>query len=136
MAELYQRHAGSVLAFAHRRLHDAGQAKDVAEAVFVDLWRQPGAFGPARGSLRSDLVTHAYWECLRLQGVPRRRHLHLMTAAHPCSTGNESVAIDLACLGGLTSAEIAAVMALPEEAALVHIRRGLRRLGEEGTSRQ
>lgn len=51
MAELYDRYSGVVYAVALRVLGDTGAAEDVLQEVFLQLWRNPGAFDSARGSL-------------------------------------------------------------------------------------
>jgi RNA polymerase sigma-70 factor (ECF subfamily) len=51
MAELYDRYSSIVYAVALRVLGDTGAAEDVLQDVFLQLWRNPGAFDSARGSL-------------------------------------------------------------------------------------
>jgi RNA polymerase sigma-70 factor, ECF subfamily len=51
VAQLYDRYSAVVYAVALRVLGDAGAAEDVLQEVFLQLWRNPGAFDAARGSL-------------------------------------------------------------------------------------
>jgi RNA polymerase sigma-70 factor (ECF subfamily) len=51
MAELYDRYSSIVYAVALRVLGDTGKAEDVLQEVFLQLWKNPGAFDSARGSL-------------------------------------------------------------------------------------
>ncbi len=51
LAELYDRYSSVVYAVALRVLGDTGAAEDVLQEVFLQLWRNPGAFDAARGSL-------------------------------------------------------------------------------------
>ena len=51
MAELYDRYSSVVYAVALRVLGDTMAAEDVLQEVFLQLWRNPGAFDAARGSL-------------------------------------------------------------------------------------
>jgi RNA polymerase sigma-70 factor, ECF subfamily len=51
MAELYDRYSSVVYAVALRVLGDTGAAEDVLQEIFLQLWRNPGAFDSARGSL-------------------------------------------------------------------------------------
>lgn len=51
MAELYDRYSPVVYAVALRVLGETGAAEDVLQEVFLQLWRNPGAFDAARGSL-------------------------------------------------------------------------------------
>src|ERR1700690_2635133 len=56
MAQLYDRYSSVVYAVALRVLGDTGAAEDVLQDVFLQLWRKPGAFDAARGSLGSWLA--------------------------------------------------------------------------------
>jgi RNA polymerase sigma-70 factor (ECF subfamily) len=51
LAELYDRYSSVVYAVALRVLGDTGAAEDILQDVFLQLWRNPGAFDSARGSL-------------------------------------------------------------------------------------
>src|SRR5436305_10037072 len=51
----YDEHAPAVYAAAYRVLGDAARAQDVAQDVFLSLWRNPARFDPARGELGSYL---------------------------------------------------------------------------------
>ena len=56
MADVYDRYSSMVYAVALRVLGDTGAAEDVLQEVFLQLWRKPGAFDAARGSLGSWLA--------------------------------------------------------------------------------
>lgn len=51
MAQLYDRYSSVVYAVALRVLGDAGAAEDVLQEIFMQLWRNPGAFDASRGNL-------------------------------------------------------------------------------------
>jgi RNA polymerase sigma-70 factor (ECF subfamily) len=51
MTDLYDRYSSLVYSVALRVLADTGQAEDVLQEVFLQLWRNPGAFDAARGRL-------------------------------------------------------------------------------------
>jgi len=51
IAQLYDRYSSVVYAVALRVLGDTGAAEDVLQEVFLQLWRNPGAFDAARGNL-------------------------------------------------------------------------------------
>jgi RNA polymerase sigma-70 factor (ECF subfamily) len=59
MAELYDRYSGIVYAVALRILGDTGAAEDALQEIFLQLWRNPGAFDAARGSLGAWLAVIA-----------------------------------------------------------------------------
>ena len=57
LADLYQRHAETARAVAHRLLYDQAEAEDVVQDVFLTLWRRPNHFDPHRGTGRAWLLT-------------------------------------------------------------------------------
>jgi RNA polymerase sigma-70 factor (ECF subfamily) len=59
MEDLFRRYSGAVYSVALRVLHDSGQAEDVLQEVFLQLWRTPAAFVQQRGSLGGWLVVIA-----------------------------------------------------------------------------
>jgi len=59
MAALFDRYSGIVYSVAMRVLKDTGQAEDVMQDVFIQLWKKPGTFVSGRGSLGGWLVVVA-----------------------------------------------------------------------------
>jgi len=59
MEEIFRRYSGAVYSVALRVLHDRGQAEDVLQEVFLQLWRHPLVFVQQRGSLGGWLVVVA-----------------------------------------------------------------------------
>jgi RNA polymerase sigma-70 factor (ECF subfamily) len=59
MEALFRRYSGPVYSVALRVLHDSGQAEDVMQEVFLQLWRNSTAFVEERGSLGAWLVVIA-----------------------------------------------------------------------------
>ena len=59
MASLFDRYSGMVYSVALRVLKDAGQAEDVMQDIFIQIWKKPGAFVSGRGSLGAWLVVVA-----------------------------------------------------------------------------
>jgi RNA polymerase sigma-70 factor (ECF subfamily) len=51
MAALYDRYSPVVYSVALRVLGETGAAEDVQQDVFMQLWRNPGAFDSSRGNL-------------------------------------------------------------------------------------
>jgi DNA-directed RNA polymerase specialized sigma24 family protein len=60
LGEIYRRHGGAVWSVARRVCHSDEQAETVCQAVFTELWSDPGRFDPSRGGLRSCLVAEAH----------------------------------------------------------------------------
>jgi RNA polymerase sigma-70 factor (ECF subfamily) len=59
MAALFDRYGTMVYSVAFRVLRDAGEAEDVMQEIFVQVWKNPGAFVSGRGSLAGWLVVVA-----------------------------------------------------------------------------
>ena len=59
LESIFRRFSGPVYSVALRVLHDTGQAEDVMQEIFLQLWRAPQAFVQGRGSLGAWLVVVA-----------------------------------------------------------------------------
>jgi RNA polymerase sigma-70 factor (ECF subfamily) len=59
MATLYDRYSSIVYSVALRVLGNTGAAEDVQQDVFMQLWRNPGAFDASRGNLGAWLAVIA-----------------------------------------------------------------------------
>lgn len=151
LAELYRRHGGVVWGVARRVCNDRTLAEDVTQIVFVDLWRRPNRFDPARGRLRPWLVAQAHAravDAVRSESARQRRHEHEGTYAAPPAPDVESAAhvaalshdvrlavgqlaaeerdaIVLAYFGGHSYRETAALLGAPEGTVKSRIRRGM-----------
>jgi RNA polymerase sigma-70 factor, ECF subfamily len=154
LAEVYRRYGGAVLALARRLLHDRALAEDVTQEVFVRLWRNPIAFDPERGSLRSYLFAQTHGRSVDLiraeQARRSREERSARLARHEADevdreawllfagaqaraaleslNHDERVAIELAYFGGRTYRQVAADLGEPEGTIKSRIRTGLARL--------
>jgi RNA polymerase sigma-70 factor (ECF subfamily) len=59
MTELFERYGGMVYSVALRVLNDQGQAEDVMQEIFFQVWRNPDSFVSGRGSLGAWLAVMA-----------------------------------------------------------------------------
>jgi len=59
MAVLYDRYSSIVYSVALRVLRDTGAAEDVLQDIFMQLWRNPGAFDASRGNISAWLAVIA-----------------------------------------------------------------------------
>jgi RNA polymerase sigma-70 factor, ECF subfamily len=59
LSDVFRRYSGAVYSVALRVLHDTGQAEDIVQEIFLQLWRKPDAFVAGRGSLGAWLVVVA-----------------------------------------------------------------------------
>lgn len=80
MEDLFRRYSGAVYSVALRVLHDSGQAEDVLQEVFLQLWRNPAAFVQQRGSLGGWLVV-----------VARNRAIDLLRRRKPSDSVDDVV---------------------------------------------
>jgi len=148
------------VASAQRVLRDWAAAEDVAQDVFIALWRKPSAFDPRRGSLRSYVSLMARSRALdrwrtrqaheaavdRAAAEGRVRHEHAESAAAPVIRrdssrrvlgaldglpGEQREAVLLAFGGGLTAQEIAQAVDVPLGTAKSRVRLGLQKARAE-----
>lgn len=153
LADAYRSHGPAVRDVAGR-ICGAGLAEDVAQDVFVNLWRRPAVFDARHGSLRSFLLMQARSRSIDLvRGVSarERRELRWSGAERPSGMHDdvdppagilgddvraallvlsvpERAAIVLAYFGGLTYREVAVLLDEPEGTVKSRIRSGLRRM--------
>jgi RNA polymerase sigma factor (sigma-70 family) len=154
LAEVYDAYGSVVFGVALHVTRDRGAAEDIAQDVFVDLWRRPERFDPQRGRLRG-------WLCMiaRRRGIDwvrrtRTQQSLRLIAADPAPAGFEDEvlastahkqvrkaiadlptphreAIVLAYYQGLSYREVAKALSIPEGTAKSRLRSALHRIGEQ-----
>jgi RNA polymerase sigma-70 factor (ECF subfamily) len=155
LAEVVDTYGPFVLGMARRVLADAGLSEEVAQDVFVALWRRPGAFDPARGSLQAFLMgvsRNKAIDVVRREETRRRARDELIKEQENPSTGTPATeaiderhrvmsalaqlttpqkeAVVLAYYGGRTYREVAEELGIPEGTAKTRLRDGLAKLRE------
>lgn len=80
MADLFDRYGGMIFSVAMRVLRDAGNAEDVVQEVFIQLWENPRMFQAGRGSLGAWLLV-----------VARNRAVDLLRRRRPTDSVDEVV---------------------------------------------
>ena len=157
LAEVFDALAHSVYGSALRVLGDNSAAQDVVQDVFVELWRHPGRYDPAAGTLRtylSVLARHRAVDLVRseLRRVARQERSYRLTPASlMADVGDEVLAaetaglvrsavrllpasqrqvIELAYFAGLTCREVAQAVGIPEGTAKSRLRLALAKLEE------
>ncbi|MCL4818010.1 MAG: sigma-70 family RNA polymerase sigma factor [Vicinamibacteria bacterium] len=151
LAELYDRHAGLVLALCLRILRDRAEAEEVMQEVFLQAWRQADRYDPARASVTSWLAVIARSRALdrvRRRVARREAPEEAIPAAGEAPRTAEAIAVrealralppaqrlalELAYYEGLTQVEIAERTGEPlgtiktrMRAALLKLREALR----------
>jgi RNA polymerase sigma-70 factor (ECF subfamily) len=148
----YREHGGAVRHVA-TRICGSELAADVTQEVFSQLWRNPGAFDPTRGTMRTFLVTAARHRAIDLLRAERSRRVREVRS-HPVPPAPSDVdhghlrnevadrvhaalwalpplerdAIIAAFYGECTSREVALALGAPEGTIKSRIRSGLQRL--------
>ncbi len=160
-ARAYDEHHRSVYAAAFRILGNATQAQDVAQDVFLRVWRRPGSFDAKRGELGSYLRLMDRSRALDVwregQALGRASDKLKLVVGHeeprvderPAAMAerederrtirealgvlpdSQREAVVLAYWGGLTADEIAKRSGVPLGTAKSRIRLGLAKLREE-----
>jgi RNA polymerase sigma-70 factor (ECF subfamily) len=155
LREVYDQYASFVYGVAVRVIGDARAAEDVSQDVFVSFWERPGAFDPARGSLRTWLGTLTHRRAVdhvRREEAGRRRAERdagravaapdveemataLLTAERVRAALDELPegqrrAVQLAYFGGRTYRQVAETLGIPEGTAKSRMRLALRRIAD------
>jgi RNA polymerase sigma-70 factor (ECF subfamily) len=147
MAELYDRYSSIVYAVALRVLQDAGAAEDVLQDIFMQLWRNPGAFDASRGNMAAWLAViarHRAIDALRRRkpendiadivvsvepdlasDAERSRTMDKVRGALDTMSNDQRSALEMAYFEGLTHAEIAEKTGEPLGTIKTRIRAGL-----------
>lgn len=153
---LYQRYAGLVYSIAYRTLQNGEDAEEVTQDVFLRLWKQAGAWDPARGTLvawlaatarhaaidqfrrkqRRDPVPGlvsmdehpALWEVLTTGTGEDEDRRRRVAAMVQRLEAPQREAILLAYFYGMAQSEIAEYLHRPLGTVKSHIRQGMERL--------
>jgi RNA polymerase sigma-70 factor, ECF subfamily len=155
LTEVFDRLGPAVYGAALRIVGDGAAAQDVAQDVFVELWRHPDRYNPAAGALRAYLVMmarHRAVDLIRseLRRVARQERHGLLAppqrrgsvsdevlAADAAGAVREAVrllpdgqrqAIELAYFQGLSYREVAVAAGISEGTAKSRIRLALAKL--------
>lgn len=154
-AELYDATSARVYGLVRRVVRDPHQAEEVAQEVYLEVWRTSARYDEARGSAQGWILTIAHRRAVdrvraaesasrRDETYERRNrdveHDSTAEAAHASLeakrvrsaleslTPVQREAVELAYLGGYTHTEVAALLDLPLGTAKTRIRDGLIRL--------
>ncbi len=160
LSTLYERHGSAVLSLATRLLRRRDLAEEVTQEIFTRLWTRPERFDPARGALRTFLLSDTHGRSVDLlrselarrareerEGrmappAPRDLESEVMTSvtnervrrALAALSDGEREAITLAYFGGYSYREVAEQLGAPEGTIKSRIRMGMQRLKGELTA--
>ena len=76
LSTLFDRYYRLAFSIALKILHDRGEAEDMMQEVFFEIYRAPEKFDPARGSVKTWILQYAYHRSLT-----RRRYLKILCSS-------------------------------------------------------
>ena len=153
---IYDRHGDPAFSLAYRMCGRRAMAEEVVQEAFMSLWRSGGRYNPARGSVRSwvlSVVHHRAIDAFRHEAlrsgrnvsdegladrIPASEHTdtevqrrddaqHVRRALLELPVDQRQV-IELAYFGGFTHSQIAAMLKLPAGTVKGRMRLGLTKL--------
>ncbi|RMH70602.1 MAG: sigma-70 family RNA polymerase sigma factor [Actinomyces sp.] len=156
-AEVYDLTAATVFGVVKGIVRDPAMAEEVAQAVFVEIWRLAPRFDPARGSARSWIHTVAHRravDCVRSEQSRRNREeadgrravaaydavaesverdldRERVHAALARLSDKQREALELAYFGGHTYREVAVLLGVAEGTVKTRIRDGMIKLRDQ-----
>jgi RNA polymerase sigma-70 factor (ECF subfamily) len=72
LAIIFDRYYRLILSVAMKILRDLGEAEDLMQSVFLEIFQSAAQFDPGRGTLKVWILQYAYH-----RGMSRRQHLNL-----------------------------------------------------------
>jgi RNA polymerase sigma-70 factor, ECF subfamily len=76
-AVIFRRYHRLIHVTALRILRDAGEAEDLTQSVFLEIYRKVGQFDPARGTLKVWLLQYAYSRSMNRRNYLQAREVQL-----------------------------------------------------------
>ena len=152
---VYDTLAGPVYGLINKVVRDSAQSEEVAQEVFLDIWRTSARFDPSLGSPLAWMLTIAHRKAVdrvrsaqsasdrddayssrnqdrefdvTAETVERRLDAQRVRHALDSLTETQRGAVELAYLGGYTHTEVAGLLGVPLGTAKTRIRDGLIRL--------
>jgi RNA polymerase sigma-70 factor, ECF subfamily len=75
-ALIFERYYRLVLVTALRILGDTGEAEDITQSVFLEIYRKAAQFDPSRGSLKNWILQYAYHRTINRKNYLSVRHFY------------------------------------------------------------
>lgn len=148
LAILIDRYQRLVFSIARNIVKDDGEAEDVVQTVFLEIWRKQGLFNPTKGTFKVWLMRYAYTRAtdryreltsrnfytqssLAMEGLPRwdaGDTAILIRECLPRLEAKQRRAVHLIGIEGLTISEASIVMRYTLAAVRNYYFRGLKQL--------
>lgn len=153
---IFDRHGDAAFSLAYRMCGRRAMAEDVVQEAFMSLWRSGSRYSPARGSVRSwvlSVVHHRAIDAFRREGVrtsrnvsdegiaerlpasdstdvevERREDAQQVRSALQELPAEQRQVIELAYFGGFTHTQIATMLKLPAGTVKGRMRLGLTKM--------
>lgn len=106
LAVLFDRYERLVLSIAVKIVRDPGEAEDVTQTVFLDIYRAVGQFDPAKGSTKVWLMQYAYHRAIHCRQYLEARNFYQQSDFEELETELS----DNRPLNGLSAAESKALV--------------------------
>jgi RNA polymerase sigma-70 factor (ECF subfamily) len=157
LAVLFDRYHRLVLSIARKIVRDAGEAEDVMQSVFLEIFRSVAQFDPAKGTTKVWILQYAYHRAInrrqnlnarkfydqtnldevetrlsetasKLGGFTQHELKHLLQQGLATLNGPQKKVLELASYNGLSMREIADKMGDSLSNVRHHYYRGLQKL--------
>src|SRR5260370_21137010 len=75
-AVIVDRYQRLIYSVAYKLVKDEGEAEDVVQIVFLDVFRKKGLFDPSKGTLKIWLLQYAYTRSINRRSHLQHRHFY------------------------------------------------------------
>jgi RNA polymerase sigma-70 factor (ECF subfamily) len=103
---LFDRYHRLVLSVASKILRDIGEAEDVTQTVFLEIYQVSAQFDPARGTTKAWLMQYAYHRSMNRRLYLRRRNFYDRDGSGPANSGSQEDAQPISGGGRLVLQEL------------------------------
>jgi RNA polymerase sigma-70 factor (ECF subfamily) len=118
LAVLFDRYQRLVFSVARRIVQDDGEAEDLSQEIFFEIYRKASRYDPQRGSVKVWLLQYTYHRSFTRKAALTHRRFY---GREPVSAvDRRDLTNDSECRGGLTRDELA--WAIRQALAVVHAR--------------
>jgi RNA polymerase sigma-70 factor, ECF subfamily len=85
---LFDRYHRLILSVAFKILRDLGEAEDVTQAVFLEIYQVSAQFDPSRGTTKAWIMQYAYHRSMNRRRYLKRRKFYDQDGGGPAESGS------------------------------------------------
>src|SRR5258708_2581589 len=100
LAVLFDRYHRLVISIAFRILRDQGEAEEVTQMVFLEIYRAAAQFDPSRGTCKAWLLQYAYHRSMNRRKYLNRRRFYEQLDEQGVASAAENVQAGTRCAPG------------------------------------